>query len=65
MKKGILCLDCGHYFWINKKKRKRRSKTQFHIPTHSPACRDIRWIEERTQGRQIKKYERNTEHERF
>lgn len=59
MKKEILCLDCGCYFFLASGARKAYKAKGLNIPTHCPACRSIRWKEERTQIRRAKKFERN------
>lgn len=59
MKKEILCLDCGCYFTVSINQIKKAKAKGHHIPTHCPACRSIRWKEERTQNRRAKKFERN------
>lgn len=64
MKKEILCLDCGCYFSLTLGAIKTYKSKGLNIPTHCPACRSIRWKEERTQNRRAKKFERNLKNEK-
>lgn len=59
MKKEILCLDCGHYFLVSYGNIKKIKSKGYHIPTHCPTCRNIRWEEERARKRRVKRFERN------
>ena len=65
MKKELLCLDCGHYFSISLGTMKRYKKRGQHIPTHCPACREIRWKEERQEKKRAIKFERNKRYDGF
>lgn len=64
MKKEILCLDCGYNFTVSINQTKKAKAKGKHIPTHCLACRSIRWKEERTQIRRVKKFERNYKNEK-
>lgn len=65
MRKEFLCLDCGRFFVISLKERKRLKAEGKHIPTHCPTCRERRWKEKRQRIRRAKKFERKNTYERF
>lgn len=63
MKKEIMCLDCGCYFTLSASQIKGYKRHKYHMPTHCPACRNIRWKEKRQTMYQANKYIGGNHHE--